>query len=130
MKRLLILAALSLLAGVAHAQAATPPPAVSTSVGLNWTAPTANTDASAIIGTLTYNLYQGPKAGPFAKVASGITGTTTIVTSLSAGTCFWLSAVEAITASSTAESVPTGPVCATQPGSPGGLSISVTVKIG
>jgi hypothetical protein len=123
MKRSLLAVVLALVSAVALAQT------VATSVNLGWKAPTANTDGSAITGTLTYNLYQGPKAGPFVKAASGLTGTSTVVTSLAAGNCFTLTAVEAQGASTT-ESAPTATVCALVPNSPpGGLTVTVTLTI-
>ena len=129
MKRLWIIIPLFFALGFglmrcANAQAAT------TSVVLDWTPPTLNSDGSAITGALTYNLYQGPKAGPFVKVGNGVAGVTSTITTLAAGNCFQITAVEQITPTSTSEGLPSGVVCAIQPGVPGGLSISVTVKIG
>lgn len=103
-------------------------PTASATVTLNWPAPTLNTDGSALTGSLTYNLYQGPKAGPVTKVASGLTGTSTVLSTLTAGACFWLSAVEVLPGN-TVESTPTGPICAVQPNPPGTLSVSITVTI-
>lgn len=131
MRKIFCIVALSLLAAVAQAQAA-PPAAVPTAtvaVNINWTAPTLNTDGSTITGALTYNLYQGPKAGPFVKVGNGLAGSTTTVTSLAGGPCFQVTAVEALTPSGTAESLPVGPVCSIQPASPGAATISVTVTL-
>jgi hypothetical protein len=126
MKRLLLAA----FAAVITACAVIPASAqtASTSVTLSWTAPTKNTDGSAITGTLTYNLYQGPAAGPFVKVASNITGTSDVVTSLSAGNCFAVTAVETGSATST-ESALSNTSCDIVPGSPSGLTITVTVTV-
>jgi hypothetical protein len=126
MKRLLLAA----FAAVITACAVIPASAqtTSTSVTVGWIAPTKNTDGSAITGTLTYNLYQGPPAGPFVKVASGIAGTSDVVTSLSEGNCFAITAVETGTASSV-ESALSSTACATIPGSPSGLTITVTVTV-
>jgi hypothetical protein len=126
MRKLISIIALSLVALVAQAQAA---PTATVALNINWTPPTLNTDGSAITGALTYNLYQGPKAGPFVKVGNPITGTTTVVTSTTGGTCFEVTAVEALSPSGTAESLPVGPVCMIEPAAPGGASISVTVTI-
>jgi hypothetical protein len=49
-------------------------------VTLNWVAPTTNTDGSPITGAITYNLYQGASATTLAKVQSGLTATTAVVT--------------------------------------------------
>jgi hypothetical protein len=76
---------------VAKAAAATPTP----SAALSWTAPTTNTDGTAITATLTYNIYQG-LTGALAKVQSGVTTTAaTITAGLTAGTtqCFAVTAV-------------------------------------
>lgn len=117
------LAMLFLLLFVATAHAQT----VTTKVNLTITAPTANTDGSTISGTLTYTLYQGPKAGPFALVASGITSTTTTVTSLASGNCFSVIAVETVGATSSTASVPSATVCVVIPNPPGGLAVGVSV---
>lgn len=56
--------------------ATAPPQAV-----LTYTAPTANTDGSAIVGAITYNVYQGTSAASLAKVQSGLTALTATITS-------------------------------------------------
>jgi hypothetical protein len=48
-------------------------------VTLSWSAPTLNTDGSAITPPLTYNLYQGGSATSLAKVQTGLTSTSTTV---------------------------------------------------
>jgi hypothetical protein len=126
MRKLISIIALSLVALVAQAQAA---PTATVALNINWTPPTLNTDGSTIAGALTYNLYQGPKAGPFVKVGNALTGVTTTVTSLTGGSCFEVTAVEALSPTGTAESLPVGPVCAVEPNAPGGATISVTVTI-
>lgn len=89
MKKLLVL----LLALPAFAQTISP-----YSASLSWTAPTANTDGSAITGSLTYNIYQGASGALGATpVQTGITTTSaTITAGLSAGAtvCFAVTAVE------------------------------------
>ena len=63
---------------------------------VSWTAPTANTDGTAISATLTYNLYQGLQGASLAKVQTGISTTTaTVSTGLTPGTtqCFAVTAV-------------------------------------
>jgi hypothetical protein len=101
---------------------------VTQSIGLTWTAPTKNTDGSAITGTLTYTLFQGPTAGPFVQVATGLSGTSSTVTSTAAGNCFALAAVETQGATSTA-SAPSPTVCALIPAGPSGLTISITISV-
>ena len=102
---------------------------VSTAVNLGWTAPTANTDGSKITGTLAYNVYQGPSAGPFVKALTGLTGTSATITSLAAGTCFAVSAVETLGKTST-ESALTTTACAIVPDSPpGGLTVTITLTV-
>lgn len=80
--------------------AALPAYAQTHTAALAWTAPTTNTDGSAITGTITYNVYQATQTGTtaptLAKVQSGITGTTlTITAGLTPGTtqCFAVTAV-------------------------------------
>ena len=56
-------------------------------VTLSWAAPTSNTDGSALIASLTYNVYQGSSATTLAKVQSALTApTATISSGLTAGT--------------------------------------------
>lgn len=117
MKRFAALA-LVLASAVALAQTAT------TSATLAWTAPTANTDGSAISGALTYNVYEGPKAGPFTKVASGLSGGTTTLTSLTAGPCFAVTTVEAAS-----ESALSNTVCVLEPDGPSSLTVTLTVTV-
>lgn len=104
-------------------------PSASASLTISWKAPTTNTDGTAITGTPTYNLYQGPRSGPYVKVASALTGTSTVISSLAAGNCFWLSDVETLAPGNTVESLPAGPYCTVQPNAPGGIALSITVTI-
>lgn len=54
---------------------------------LTWTAPTGNSDGTAISGALTYNVYQGISVATLSKVVSGLTPTTGVITTgLTAGT--------------------------------------------
>lgn len=101
---------------------------VTQNIQLGWTAPVKNTDGSAITGALTYLLFQGPSGGPFVQVATGVSGTSTVVTSTSEGNCFALAAVETIGASSTTSAL-TPTVCALIPSPASGLSISLTVTV-
>lgn len=83
--------------------------------------PTTNTDGSAITGAITYNIYQGPKAGPFTKTVAGTATTVNTIASLTAGTCFEASAIVGGT-----ESGPSAITCLLQPNSPG---ITVTLNV-
>ena len=113
-----------LLSAAASAQTA------STTVSVGWAAPTANTDGSTIAScVLSYNLYQGAKGGTFTKVASGLTAVSTTVTSLAAGNCFAITAVEAQSGGGSIESALSPTVCALQADSPTGLSVSVTITV-
>lgn len=101
---------------------------VTQNIQLGWVAPTKNTDGSAITGTLSYTLFQGPSAGPFIQVATGLSGTSTTVTSATAGNCFALAAVEAQGATTTASALsPT--VCALIPSSPSGVTVTVSITV-
>jgi hypothetical protein len=53
----------------------TPPQAFPSTAVLSWTAPTTNTDGSAITGALTYNLYRGTSATVLTKMTT-VTGLT------------------------------------------------------
>ena len=74
-----------------------PLPLVSTAT-LNWAAPTAYTSGAAITGALTYNVYQGVSGSTLAKVQSGLTALSAVITAgLTAGStmCFAVTAVSA-----------------------------------
>ena len=63
---------------------------------VTWTAPTTNTDGSAIAGALTYNVYQGTGTATPVKVQGPVAAlTVTITAGLAAGStqCFTVSAV-------------------------------------
>jgi hypothetical protein len=92
MKKLAALWTILLNSMVAAAQAVSP-----VSAALTWTAPTKNTDGTAITGAITYNVYQG-LAGALVKVGTGLTtAQDTITTGLTPGTtqCFAVTAVVA-----------------------------------
>jgi hypothetical protein len=74
-----------------------PLPLVSTAT-LNWAAPTDYTSGAAITGALTYNVYQGVSGSTLAKVQSGLTASSVVITAgLTAGStmCFAVTAVSA-----------------------------------
>lgn len=97
------------------------------SAAIAWTAPTANSDGSALTGALTYNLYQGPD-GALVSVQTGLTGlTATVTTGLTAGStqCFAVTAVEnGVESAPSLESCVTLPVLA--PAAPGLPTVTVT----
>lgn len=78
MKRIWMLAALATTAALAQ----TVTPVTGPSIKLGWTAPKLDTTGKALAGTTTYNVYQGAcnATATFAKVQSGITGTSAVVT--------------------------------------------------
>jgi len=113
------------LADAAWAQTPPPPVQVGTNCVAAWTAPTTNTDGSAITNPLTYNLYFSLTATPpVSPQFTGITGTTfNPCKALAAGTyTWWVTAVEQF-AGSTSESALSAPFPAklTIPGVPTNL---------
>jgi hypothetical protein len=107
------------VAGIAYAVS-------TTSAALSWTAPTTNTDGTAITATLTYNVYQG-LSGALVKVQSNLTtAATTITTGLTANTtqCFAVTAI-----ANGVESAQSTPACAAIPFPAPGAPTSVIVVI-
>lgn len=98
---------------------------VTTGRALNWTAPTAYTDGTPLTGALTYNVYQGVKAGPFVKVSSVLTATNTLIVNTTAGNCFAVTALD----SKGNESLPSPTICALQPSMPGDISVAITITV-
>lgn len=99
-----------------------------TTATLNWVAPTANTDGSPITGTVTYNIYQGASAITLAKVQSGVTGTsTTVTTGLTPGTNEFFSVTAVVNGQESAEVVPVS-VAIPQlvPKAPTGLTVTLS----
>lgn len=139
-KGLLILAALLLCAAVvlstqAIAQGTTVTATAGQTATLNWTAPTANTDGSAIAGTLTYNVYNCPAgsttgaASQCTQLANGLTAATWTSAALTAGTLNY--AVTAVETSgggpqeSALSNIVTLTVASAPPNPPGSLTITV-----
>jgi hypothetical protein len=61
---------------------------------LSWTAPTANTDGTAV-STLTYNVYQGSTCSALVLIQSSVGVPTYIIPGVAAGPyCFAVTAVE------------------------------------
>lgn len=92
-----------------------------------WTAPTKNTDGSAIASTITYNVYQGPQGGTFTMVQTGLKGTSAVISAgLPAGStqCFYVTAVTNL-----GESAPSNSACVSipsaKPNAPTNLSITL-----
>jgi hypothetical protein len=108
-----------MLMGAASAQGA------GNTAALAWTAPTVNTDGSALTGALTYNIYQGAK-GAEVKSVSGVTTTTyTVSSGLTDGStvCWYVTAVEG-----GQESASSAEVCKTFPPAIPQAPASLTVK--
>jgi opacity protein-like surface antigen len=81
--KLLFVATSLALACAAHAQATTCVQGVvgqATSASITFTAPTTNTDGSALTLPLTYNLYQSSVSGAEVKVATALKGSPIAVT--------------------------------------------------
>lgn len=121
--------AVLLCAAVAHAT--TPaciigPKGVAPVANITFTPPTTNTDGTPIVGTLTYDLYQGTSLGSLQLVASDLKGSPVAVkTGLTDGTTvYWdLTAVS----SSGTQSAPSNVVCKTFPaGIPNTVVISIS----
>ncbi len=93
---------------------------------ITFTAPTTNTDGTALTGTVTYDLFQGSASGAEKLVASGLSGSPIAVnTGLVDGTSiYWY--VEAVNSAGNA-SAPSNEVCKTFPaGTPSAVTISIT----
>ena len=92
---------------------------------ISFTAPTKNTDGTAVTGPLTYNVYQGVASGAEVKVASGAAGSPIqINTGLSPNTTYYwyVTVVEG-----TGESGASNEVCKSFPASlPGVVTITIT----
>lgn len=117
MKRFLLLTLSALLIPIALAQSAT------TTVTVSWIAPTQNTDGSSITGTVSYNLYEGASVtGPWTMVQTQLSATSEQLTTISAGSCFAVTAVV-----NKVESTMAPAVCIEQPKAPTGLTTSVVL---
>lgn len=122
MKNLILGLVLSLLAAPALAQTTT------TSLNLAWTAPTQNTDGTSITSTLTYQVFQGPKAGPFVPVGTPVSTTTSVISSVAAGNCFAVETIETTSGGSTTSSL-SSTACAEVPSPATGLTITFTITV-
>ena len=105
-------------------------PTVSETVNVAWTAPTTNTDGSAISGTLAYNVYGAASASAttWTKVVSGATASPSSFTAPAGDTCFAVTAVET-EGGSPVESAPSAPACLLIPNAPGSIKVTVTVTV-
>ena len=93
---------------------------------LTWTGPTTYTDGTPIVGTLSYNIYQGVQGQPKVKVGSpATTATVTISTGLNNATtyCWTVTAVLA-----TLESAQSNEACKTFPALPTNAPTGLTAK--
>lgn len=123
----LLIALLALIPSLALAQTcATGQSGVAPTATLTFTAPTQNTDGSAIKTPLTYNLYQGTSPSTLTKVSSGLTGSPIAVsTGLASATTVYF-ALTVVDANGT-ESVQSNAVCKSFPKStPDTITITIT----
>jgi hypothetical protein len=97
-------------------------------VTLNWTAPTTNTDGSPITGAVTYDVYQGASAAALTKVQSGLTTTTATVTAgLTPGAEEFFSVTAVAEGSESAQEAPvSAAIPALVPNPPTGLTATVS----
>jgi len=93
---------------------------------LTFTAPTLNTDGTAIATPLTYNLYQSTTAGAEVKVASALAGSPIVVNSgLSPGGTYYFKL--SVTDAHGTESALSNEGCKSFPASvPGTVTITIT----
>jgi hypothetical protein len=120
----LLIAGLLLIVGMAFAQAAN-------TAQIQFTAPTARSDGAAIVGTVSYRVYQGIGKGT-AKTLAGTISTTglTINTGLVGGTeyCWEVTATETIGAAAPGpESARSNEACKAFP--PGSAPNVVTITV-
>ena len=127
-------AALALVAAALLAPTAARAQSVETAT-VQWSAPTKNTDGSAITGALTYNVYYGTTAaGPFALLGTSA-GTSYTHQGVAPGTaCYTVAAVESetpapVTGAQTAPVCVTIPVPTETPGVPGSVTVNVSVTV-
>lgn len=127
MKALIVLL-LGLAASSAYAQAACVAGAkgVAPTASLSFTAPTLNTDGTAVALPLTYNVYQSATSGAEVKVASGAKGAPIVInTAITSNTTFYwkITAVDA----NGVESAQSNEVCKAFPAAvPGTVTITIT----
>lgn len=118
----LALVLFAILPPCVHAQT-TPPSAVQT-VTITWTAPTKNTDGTALTGPITYNVYRWATGGAVTKISTLQTGLSFTDSSPPPSPCYLVSAVQ----SSVAESLPGSACVGPTPGSPGGVTVTINIK--
>lgn len=126
LKKMLILIALFVLPIASHAQCVNGASGVTPTASITFTAPTLNTDGTAIASPLSYNLYQSSTSGAEVKVASALKGTPIAVTTgltPKSTVYFKVSVVDA----NGNESALSNEVCKTFPASvPGTVTITVS----
>ncbi len=113
---------------------ATVPAAGTGKATLTWSAPTVNTDGSAITDALTYNVYRGPSATAFTLLKAGATSPY-VDSGLAAGTHYYtVTAVNSAnreSAQATPASLTIAPLVVTPktPSAPGSVAVTVTVTV-
>jgi hypothetical protein len=86
---------------------------VAPTITLTFTAPTTNTNGTAITLPLTYTVFQGATSGSEVQVASGLTGSPIVVnTGLTAGSTAY---VYLVVVDANGDSVPSTEACKTFP---------------
>ena len=131
MRKLVSALTLAALAAVAllTAPAAFAGPSVAETVHVQWTPPTTNLDGTALTSALTYNVYGAPSAsGTWSKVDAGVSASPVSFTAPAGDTCFAVTAVEQVSGNPV-EGNPSAPACLVLPGTPSGVTVTVTVTI-
>lgn len=129
MKRLLVALIGLLVTLPALAQAATcvtGTAGAAPSATLTFTAPTLNTDGTAVATPLTYTLFEGTTSGGEKQVATGLTGSpVTVTTGLVAGTTYYFTIT--VTDANGSVSAQSNEVCKALPKSvPGSVTITIS----
>lgn len=129
MKKLVLSLLLAAAAAIAFAQS--PPPAAS-KITLNWTAVTKESNGTAVPTSpaITYNIYQCATAtsGCALVLPPYVAGTSSVVTSLAAGPCFAVTAVQQLSSGGTSESAYSNVACVLQPTPPGSFSVTIQLQ--
>lgn len=127
--RVLSALALLILAVPAYSQTATcvvGASGVAPTANISFVAPTLNSDGSAVVKPLTFNLYQSTTAGQEMKVASGSTSSPIVVsTGLTPRTTYYFRV--SVTDAGGNESALSNEVCKSFPAAvPGAVTITIT----
>lgn len=127
MKKLIALLALMILPFAAQAQTCvTGASGTTPTASITFTLPTTNTDGTAVVSPLTFNLYQSTTSGGETKVASALKGSPiTVTTGLAPKTTVFFKI--SVTDANGQESALSNEVCKTFPASvPGSVTITIS----